>query len=129
MRRRRIADRLAGLAPLDFSGCCAEAALAGSDDEPLGARIEMLRSDPVLRTSGGRRGGPAVLNVPVSRAAQPRSRHRRRAADARPNRGRALSPPDATVIPEDAYYYGRKRMVELPAYRTILGGGVGRGWA
>ena len=59
------ADRIAGLEPLDFSGCCAEAALEGPDDAPLGAfRIEMLLGDPVLRTSGGRRGSfSAALNL------------------------------------------------------------------
>lgn len=47
-------ERVAGLEPLDLSGCCGANAFA-PDDAPLpGFRIEMLRGEPVLRL--GRRG-------------------------------------------------------------------------
>src|SRR5690606_26454712 len=47
-------ERRSGLAPLDFTACCAVAELPFADDTPAPAalRVEMLLGRPVLRVGG-----------------------------------------------------------------------------
>lgn len=59
-------QRLNGLAPLDFSGCCDMTNIVLDESAPVpGFRVEMLRGDPVLRFDGGGRlsGSTPVTNL------------------------------------------------------------------
>jgi len=108
------AERVAGLAPLDLSACCAEAFLPGGAKIEA-ASVEMLRGEPVLRWSGPEGAGL----VSLSRAATPRIGAREAGEIARAHMRRAFgAAPPVRVTPVEVDQWTLQQQRYAPLYRA-----------
>lgn len=109
--------RLSGLAPLDYSGCCASIELSDADAADLsGFRVEMLAGRPVAHLTGGE--GARVVDLTTGQSFGPITSAVAR--DVAGRQGRALGvtgePARVDVIDQDQWSIQQARR-HRPVYR------------